>query len=169
MNGILRDHALYKFKTRRLASSLSTDRTGRTCWTARLAASRPDIFVRIVSLLRCDWNNLIFILISFPRFSFAFLIYEVYLCNVFNTYFWHFANFRTVINVKFDSFSLIVSIKWKINNYFYQTIRDLRKNLFIDYHQLLFCQKSFSFTSEPLHWPSNWPNSFDVVERCCQL
>lgn len=41
MNGIWRYQALYRFRTRRLASSLFTDRTGRTCCKVRFAASRP--------------------------------------------------------------------------------------------------------------------------------
>lgn len=38
MSGIWRHHALYKFRTRRRASSLSTDKTGRTCCKTRFDA-----------------------------------------------------------------------------------------------------------------------------------
>lgn len=38
MSGIWRHHALYKFRTRRRASSLSTDKTGRTCCKMRFDA-----------------------------------------------------------------------------------------------------------------------------------
>lgn len=66
MTGIERDQALYRFRTRRRASSLFTDRTGRTCCKVRLAASRPaDILclfffarnARSFGLLQSIFNN----------------------------------------------------------------------------------------------------------------
>lgn len=58
IKGIERYQALYRFRTRRRASSLFTDRTGRTCCKVRLAASRPAAILGVlfqihVSLVFC--------------------------------------------------------------------------------------------------------------------